>query len=100
MQVVSGDVFRRGNFDADDDVGAHCAKYIGWEIVHQAAVDQQLVAHLDRRKHTRDGHAGPHCGRHAAAAQHYFVACNQVRCHAGEGDRHVVEVHLLLIAYA
>ena len=99
LQVVFGDVFRGSDLHADDDVGAHLTKHVGREIVHQAAVNQHHVTDADRRKHARDGHAGTHGSRDAAATQHDLFASNQVGGYTGERDRQVIEIHLLLITY-
>ena len=100
LEVVGSDVFRRSDFNADDDVGAHIAEHVGREVVHQTAVDQHFVANLDGGEQARNGHAGTHRVRHASVAEHYFIAGDHVGGHAGKGNGQVVEVHLLLIAYA
>ena len=100
LQVVGRDAFLACHLNADDDVGSHLLEHVGGEIVDQAAVDEDAVAHLDRGKHAWDGHAGTHGRRHDAMTQNDFLPGDEVGGHTSERNRHVVEVHLFLVAHA
>ena len=87
------------HFYTDNDVGTHFLDYVGGEVVHQSAIDKQMLAHGDGREHAWYGHAGPHRGRDASMPDDDFLARPDVGGYTGKGDGQVVEIHFFLIAY-
>ncbi len=83
---------RRADVDDDHHVDAHRARDVHRQVVHQAAVAQDVAVDLGGREHARHAHAGAQRHREIAVREHDRLAGFHVGGHGAERDRQVVEI--------
>ncbi len=83
---------RRAEVDGNHNVSAHVAGDIGGEIIHQAAIDQDVALPLDRREDSRHRHGGAHRTGQIAVAEDEGFAGFQLGGNAAERGGELSEV--------
>ncbi len=83
---------RRADIDGNHDIGAHGSHDIDWDLVDQAAVDQNAAINGDRIECTRNRHARPHGFGQTAGIQNDGFAGVDVGRHRTIGNRKTVEI--------
>ncbi len=89
---------RLAHVDDDDEVDAHGARDFHRKIVDDATVDQDLAVVVHGCERARHRHAGANRQFQVAGGEHARAHFADVRGHAAEGDRQIVEAIYLRAA--
>ena len=83
--------------DTDNDVSSDFPGKVGRIVVAHSSVDKHHSIRLDRREESRDRHRGAQRGVDLALRPDLGRAADQVRRHAKERNREIIEITLVLI---
>ena len=83
--------------NSQNDVGTHVFHDLDRQILKQAAVCVNCAVVTDGREDPRQRHGGPKRDTQTPTAEHFGVAGHQIRRHAGERCREIVEVRYLAV---
>ena len=84
---------------ADDDIGPHLSRQVGWEVVAHPTIHQQHISLAHGREDPGNGHRGPQGFFQVAVVEINFGIGNDVRGHAGERNGEGVEVQRVQITF-